>query len=240
MTVAYIPKKHRNFSAHISQEFLGGHVFHVCKLCGYARTSEEQVKRHTWKMHMQRGTLSSQQAHWKPPDSNDSLDAALLHLVKGLPLPPGVSIPDKILGRFREGQSFFACVHCEYVGDRRTHARSHVLRIHVRGSRAIVRRRKYLEQPAGAAEQSEGANEQGAEDQKVAARLVLPDSAGCYFFGEWNQASSAVRQFMDGASVCHQEHTSPLNNSTEASSSPLEDWFVETDGGSDHWSNGWP
>ncbi len=93
-----------------------------------------------------------------PEDSqcNEALDAHLLHLAKGIPLPPGVEISAEILARFREGDDFFACKQCSYVGDRRHHARLHVLRIHVRQNKPIVGKRKYLLEEERIKRQSKG------------------------------------------------------------------------------------
>ena len=234
----YIPKKNRNFASHMTEEFFGGTLFYTCKLCPYARTDASQVRRHAWARHMQRaiGTQCYSLLPDSKPDTNESLDSGLRHLVKGLPLPLDVTIPDSILDRFAEGQSFFACRHCTYVGDRRTHARNHVLRIHVRGSTAMRGKRKFVsEQKENLLQVSVPESLQlqpqhlQQTDRSVRERLQLPDSSKCFFLGEWNHGCcEAARAIADGRVPLTQQPVQN-NSSSGGTSRTKEDEFMDSD-----------
>ena len=239
----YIPKKNRNFTLHMTEEFFGGSLFYVCKLCPYARTDASQVRRHAWARHMQRaiGTQCYSLLPDSKPDTNESLDSGLRHLVKGLPIPLDVTIPNSILDRFAEGQSFFACKHCTYVGDRRTHARNHVLRIHVRGSTAMKGKRKFL-CDGGSSKQKEQELQlppvpesmqqqlQPQTNRSVPDRLQLPDGIKCFFLGEWNHGCcEAARAVADGRVPPLQRHQQGIDDSSSSSSRTKEDELAYND-----------
>jgi hypothetical protein len=94
-------KRNRGFSQHIREEFYGGHVFHMCKLCGYSNTDLELVKKHAWTKHMQKVIRCKPlQSNVLDPESNEALDGGLKHLVKGAPFPDDVTILKDVLDKF--------------------------------------------------------------------------------------------------------------------------------------------
>jgi hypothetical protein len=169
--------------------------------------------------------------------SNNALDKSLHHLVKGLPLPCGVNIPLEILDKFEEGQDFFACMQCPYVGDRKYHARLHVLRIHVRKNSPILCKRKFVENIVGEdralLRRRKKKNEENApRDVRknvaegtraiiIPKRLWMPLECECFYFGEWNRASKAVQEFFAGVypPLVSQEFMKPTPNFQEEETS---------------------
>lgn len=138
-------------------------------------------------------------------ESNSALDALLWHVVKGITLPPGVNISAEILAKFKEGDKIFSCKQCSYVGDRRNHARLHVLRIHVRQNRPIVGKRKFLREeervnkqvaemvaaPPPVMTDNDDNEEQAEPLPPPQKQWGMPPESRCFFFGEWNRCTGS-------------------------------------------------